>query len=139
MRYFNLYRISSCLLLFFCATHTIGGMFSRPGRGAEADAVLSSMKSVKFAVQGANCTYYGFYFGFGIMVSIFLLFSAVLAWHLGGIDAEGRAALSPVAWAFFASHAATAVLSWVYFFIAPGVTATVIAVLLGLACIRKSW
>ena len=139
MKYLNLYRISSYLLLFFCATHTIGGMLSNKSRGAEADAVLSSMKSVQFAVQGASCTYYGFYFGFGIMVSIFLLFSAILAWYLGGLDAKSKAALSPVTWAFFASHAATAFLSWAYFFIAPGVTATLIAVLLGLACVKKSW
>lgn len=139
MKYFNLYRISTVLLVFFCVTHTAGGMLSRVSRGKEADAVLSSMKSVHFEVQGASCTYYDFYFGFGLMVSVFFLFSALVTWNLGGLDSRGRAASAPIAWGLFGSFVITAALSWLYFFIAPGVTATLIAILLGLTCVKKNW
>lgn len=139
MKYFNLYRVSAYLMIFFFAAHTFGGMLSGKSRGSEADDVISSMKSVHFDVQGMSCTYYDFYFGFGILFSVFLVFTTVVAWHLGGLDGKGRAALSPIAWALFGSFVLTALMSWVYFFIAPGVTATLIAVLLGLACVKKSW
>jgi hypothetical protein len=87
----------------------------------------------------STLNYYNFYLGFGMLFSVFLPYTSVVAWHLGGLGAKGRAALAPIAWAFFGSFVLIAVMSRVYFFIAPGVTATLIAVLLGLACIKKSW
>ena len=137
MKYFNLYRVSSYLLIFFAFTHTVGGLLSKSGHGKEADAVLSSMKAVHFDVMCAACTYYDFYFGFGISVSVFFLFSAFVAWFIGGMKPGERRAVSPLVWALFISYLLVAVISRVYFFIAPGVTATIIAVLLGISCVRN--
>jgi hypothetical protein len=136
MKYFNLYRVSSCLLIFFAVTHTIGGLLSKKDYGQEADAVLSSMKAVHFNVMGTGRTYYDFYFGFGITGSVLFLFSAAVAWFIGGMKSGARAAMKPIIWAFFISYVLVAVISWIYFFIAPGITATIIAILLGMACIK---
>jgi hypothetical protein len=138
MKYLSLYRIVTYLLLFFAATHTVGGLLISRSRGPEADAVLAAMRATHFACQGADCTWYGLYFGFGLLVTVFLLFSAAVCWRLGGLSAGERAPLAPVAWALFICHILVAVLSWTYFFIAPGVVATLIAVLLGIPCIRPS-
>ncbi len=136
MKYFNLYRISTYLLIIFAVTHTFGGLLSKKSLGPEADAVLASMKEVHFNFMGADSTYYGFYFGFGLVTTLFLLFSAVVTWYLGGLRPEERVSLSPISWALFVSYVLMAVLSWVYFFAGPGVTSTIVAVLLGIACIR---
>ncbi len=138
MKYLGPYRIAAYLLVLFCIGHTAGGMLSQKSLGPEADAVFAAMKSVHFTFNGARCSFYGFWFAFGLMVSVFLLFSAVAAWHLGGVAPGQWAAVSPIAWALFASHLGNAYLSWAYFFVGPGVLSTLIALLLGVGAWRKS-
>jgi hypothetical protein len=118
-RYFNAYRLAAYVLVLFAYGHTFGAVIPTPQFGAESAAVASAMKTVHFAAQGANCTWYGFYRGFGIFVSIFFVFSALMAWHLGGRTVEERRAFAPVTWALFASFAGSIVTSSVYFFPAP--------------------
>lgn len=130
------YRVAAILLVVFATLHTAGGVFGPHRFGAEPEAVFASMKSVEFRANGATCTWYGFWFGFGLLVTVFLLFSAMVAWHLGGMAPGDRRRLAPVAWALFAGQVATAALSWAYFFPAPGVTATLVAALIGLECVR---
>lgn len=135
MKRFNAYRVAAGLLVVFCVMHTAGGMLSRKPRGPAADSVLTVMRDVHFTFMGADCTFYGFWLGFGLMVSVFLLLAAVVAWHLGGASEEERLRLAPVAWALFVSQVLTAILSWAYFFPGPGVMSTAIAALVGIGCL----
>src|SRR5260370_16672293 len=82
MKYLGVYRIAAYLLVLFCLGHTAGGMLAQKSLGPESDAVFSSMKAVHVNFNGAACTWYGFWFGLGLMASVFLPFSAVLAWSL---------------------------------------------------------
>ena len=82
MRYLSPYRIAALLLVLFCAGHTAGGMLSQKSLGPGADAVFAAMKRVQFNFNGSTCTWYGFWFALGLMVSVFLLFSAIAAWQL---------------------------------------------------------
>jgi hypothetical protein len=84
--------------------------------------------------QGADCTWHGFYRGFGWFCTVSLVFSAWLAWHLGGAAERERPALMPVAWGLFLCQAATLPIVWIYFFPAPIVFATLITALLGVGC-----
>jgi hypothetical protein len=136
VKYINPYRIAAALLVVFCVLHTAGGLLSHKSRGSAADDVLSIMKNVQFTFMGVSCTYYGFYLGFGLMVSVFLLFAALVAWQLGGASHDERTRAAPIAWGLLAAMVLTAVLSWAYFFPAPGVMSSVIAVLLGVECVR---
>ena len=79
-----LYRIACVLLILFAAGHTVGFLNFNPPT-AEARAVRDSMNSVHFQVRGASFSYGGFYIGFGLYVTAYLLFSAFLAWHLGAL------------------------------------------------------
>jgi hypothetical protein len=136
-KYLNAYRLSTYLLLVFCAGHTIGGLFTPRSYGPEADAVLASMKSVHFPFNGADSTWYGFHLGFGLIVSVYLLLCAFITWYLGGLDAVERRPCLPIAWALSLSLALTAALSFRYFFPAPGVFASLAAVLLAIQCFRE--
>jgi len=138
MRYLSVYRITAYLLLLFCGMHTVGGLLSEQTYGPESDGALASMKAVHFPLMGADCTWYGLYFGFGLLFSVFLLVSAAITWHLGGLRPSERRALAPVAWSLFLGFVLVACLSWRYFFAAPGATATVIAALLGVQAIRDA-
>ena len=122
------YRIAAVLLLLFAAGHTFGFRQSDPQWGV--DALLGSVRSIHFDVQGFNRTYWHFFVGFGFFVSVFLLFSAVLAWQLGGLPAETLAVMRVTVWALALCFAAITVLSWIYLFIVPIVFSMVITVCL---------
>ena len=123
-----LYRISSVLLLLFAAGHTLGFRKTDPKWGV--DSLIGSMRSVRFDAQGFSRTYWDFYVGFGLFVSVFLVFTAVLAWQLGGLAPETLALMRGPAWALVICFAAVTILSWRYFFTAPIVFAIVITVCL---------
>ena len=122
------YRIAAILLLLFDIGHTLGFRQSDPRWGV--DALLASMRSTHFDVQGFSRTYWDLFVGAGFFVSVFLLFAAVLAWQLGGLSAETLGLMRPTVWALALCFVAVTILSWGYFFILPIVFLTLITVCL---------
>jgi hypothetical protein len=129
-----LYRIAAILMLLFDAGHTAGFPWSDPKWGVD----LSLVKSTHFDVLGFSRTYWDFYVGFGLFVTVFLLLAVVLAWQLGGLPAETLAMMRGVAWALPLCFAAITVLSWRYFFIIPVVFSIVITLCLVAAAWRSA-
>ena len=123
-----LYRISAILLLLFGAGHTAGFRNTRPEWGV--DSMIASMHSIHFNAQGFNRSYWDFFVGFGFFVTVFFVFSAVLAWQLAGLKAEVLSALRGPVWALAITYVAVTILSCRYFFIAPIVFSSVVTVCL---------
>src|SRR5216684_5100508 len=111
------YRIAAVLLLLFAIGHTLGFRQSDPKWGA--DALLSSMRSIHFDVQGSNRTYWDIFEAAGFTVGVFYLFAAILAWQLGALPAATLALMRRAAWAFALCFAAITLVSWRYLFIIP--------------------
>ena len=122
------YRIAAGILLLFAIGHTMGFRQSDPQWGV--DALLASMRSIRFDIQGFNRTYWDLFQAAGFSVGVFYLFAAVLAWQLGGLPAEILGRIRGVAWAFAFCFAAITVVSWMYLFILPIVFSIVITVCL---------
>ena len=122
------YRVAAVLLLLFAVAHTLGFRQSDPKWGV--DALLGSMRSIHFDVQGSNRTFWDFFLGAGFSVGVLLLFSAILAWQLGGLPKETLARMRGVAWAFALCFAAITAVSWIYLFILPIVFSIVITICL---------
>jgi hypothetical protein len=135
-QYFNEFRIAAYLLVFYTLGHTFGAVINTPRFGAESDAVVASMKAVH--VAGADCTWYGFFRGFGAFVTIFFAFSVYVAWRLGGANIAERRSLLPIGWALVVSHAFGAALAVAYFFPTPIAFSGLVTALLALGCVR-SW
>src|SRR5207245_11656302 len=108
------YRIAAVLLVLFAVGHTVGFRQSDPKWGV--DALLGSMRSVHFDAQGFTRTYWDFFSAFGLFFSVFLLFSAVLAWLLAGLSAETLVRVRSIAWALAISFVAITALTWRYAF-----------------------
>jgi hypothetical protein len=108
------YRIAAVLLLLFAVGHTLGFRQSDPSWGV--DALLGSMRSIHFDVQGFNRTYWDLFLAAGFSVGVFYLFAAILAWQLGGLPAATLALLRGTAWAFALCFAAITVVSWRYLY-----------------------
>ena len=125
-----LYRSASVLLLLFAAGHQLG--FRRANPLWRADSVVSAMQTTTFIVDGMTRSYWSFFSGFGFFVTALLVFSALLAWTLGDLSIRVRE-LRIVCWAFALCYVGIAIMTWAYFFIAPGVLSTVVAVVLMMA------
>ena len=122
------YRIAAVLLLLFAVGHTLGFRESDPKWGV--DALLVSMRSIHFDLQGFNRTYWDLFVAAGFSVGVLYLFAAILAWQLGGLPAATLALMRGTAWAFALCFAAITVVSWRYLFILPIVFSFLITVCL---------
>ena len=125
------YRIAAVLLLLFAVGHTLGFRQSDPQWGV--DALLASMRSIHFDVQGFSRTYWDLFEAAGFCVGVFYLFAAILAWQLGGLPAATLALMRGTAWAFAVCFAAITIVSWRYLFALPIAFSVVITLCLTVA------
>ena len=128
MKASTFYRIAAVLLLLFAIGHTLGFRQSDPKWGV--DALLDSMRSIRFDVQGFRRTYWDLFEAAGFSVGVFYVFAAILAWQLGGLPAANLALMRGTAWAFALCFAAITVVSWRYLFVLPIAFSIVIALCL---------
>jgi hypothetical protein len=117
MKASTFYRIAAVLLLLFAIAHTLGFRHSEPVWGV--DALLGSLRSTHFDVQGFDRTFWDFFVAAGFSVGVFYLFAAIFAWQLGSLPAATLALMRGTAWAFALAFAAITVVSWRYLFIIP--------------------
>ena len=122
-------RVASVLTLIHAVLHTIGGVFSSPDPGP-ATVAVEAMKANRFLLMGNMRSYWEFYRGMGLAVSIFLTFEAVVFWQLSSLAKRDAIRLRPVLATFALAYLAMAVNSFNYFFSAPVIVEAIIAVLL---------
>jgi hypothetical protein len=139
MPLFTPYRLATFILLLFCTGHTLGGMLMLvgPPLPPSAASVLHTMRRVSFLFNGGTCTWYNFWFGFGIGASINQLLSATIAWQLDKVPPEQWEAVNGIAWALVVSHGAGTVLSFTYFFPGAGVLSSTVTTLLAAGAWQK--
>jgi hypothetical protein len=127
-------RIASILTLIHAAMHTIGGVFGKPAPGPATAAVLA-MKTNSFLLMGNLRTYWGFYRGFGLAITIFLTAEAIVFWQLSLLTVTEVRRLRFILITFLIAYAALAVNSYLYFFAAAVIVEAVIAACLLVAII----
>ena len=125
-------RIASVLTLIHAVLHTIGGVFSSPDPGP-ATVAVEAMKANRFELMGNVRSYWEFYRGMGLMVTIFLTFEAVVFWQLSSLARTDAKRMRPILATFAVAYLAMAVNSQIYFFLAPVIVEMMIAILLVLA------
>ncbi len=125
-------RIASIITLLYFVGHTSGVPWT-PDDGAGAMPVLEAMKNHSFEIIGFTRTYWDFYVGFGVIISLYLLVQAVVLWQLGSLAKTDALRLRPVVASFFVAFIVNAVLAWKYFFAIPLVMSVAISVCLALA------
>jgi hypothetical protein len=123
-----LYRIAAVLLMLFAVGHTLGFRQSDPAWGV--DALLGSMQSIHFEVQGFTRSYWDLFVAAGFSVGVFYLFTAVLAWQLAGLRADTLADMRVTTWTLALAFAVITLVSWRYLFALPFIFSTVVTVCL---------
>ena len=131
MRPTLLYRVDAVILVLFTVGHTVGFRQVDPQWGI--DAVVTGMKVVSFQVLGMQRTYWDFFVGFGLFVSVLQLFAALVAWQLATLDPSVLAGMGLIRWGFVVAFVGISGLSWRYFFPIPILFSLAIALCLALA------
>jgi hypothetical protein len=127
-----LLRIAAVLSLLYFLGHS-AGMPWTPSPGGESTPVVGAMKSVHFDVSRSVRTYWDFYQGFGLMVSVFLLLESVLLWLLAGLARPEPTHVMPFLVAFLIANVAQLALVIRFFFLPPLVLSVANTLCLALA------
>lgn len=133
----RLLRIAAILTLIHGILHTVGGLFRTPSFGASETAVIDAMKSASFDFMGSMRSYWDFYFGFGLNVSVTLFIEVLVLWQLADLSAAAPERARPLIASFAVAFLAMAALSFRYFFIAPIINELAIAALLVAAYLQS--
>ena len=128
----RLLRFAAILSFLYFLGHS-AGMPWTPSIGAGPEVVVRGMRSVRFDVFGSSRTYWDFYQGFGLTLSVLQLLESVVLWLLAGLVVGAPAQVRPFVLAFLVASLAQLVLVARYFFLPPIVFCVAIAVCLGLA------
>ena len=127
-----LYRIAAILFVLFAIGHTFGFLSFRPG-SPEGLAVLESMNRIRFDAGGRSASYGEWYRGFGLSITVSILFWALLSWHLGELARAAPQTIGALGWALFAVQAAGAVMAFLYFGPPAIALSAIAAALVGIA------
>jgi D-alanyl-lipoteichoic acid acyltransferase DltB (MBOAT superfamily) len=130
-------RIASVLTFIHAVLHTVGGVFGKVEQGPAAVAV-EAMKANQFLLMGNVRSFWLFYRGLGLVVTIALTAEAVLFWQLGSLAKKDARRLRPILATFLVAYSVLAVNSYMYFFLGPVVVEILIAGCLGLTMVTAN-
>ena len=117
-------RVSAIISLLFAVGHTLGGM--QNWSPIADNPVLQSMRSVHFAVMGANRSYLDFYMGFGYTLTVSMFLQSVLLWILSDLARTHAAITRTMIGAFAVATALGAFIAWRYIFLVPALFSLVL-------------
>ena len=115
------FRTLAGVLAFFTFGHTVGTRHAITKTPQEA-AVIASMQGFRLPVMGFERTYWEFYRGFSVSISVLLATLMVMAWQLGTLSRRDPRGALPLAITVLVACAAQLVVSFAYFFTAPIIT-----------------
>ncbi len=130
-------RIAAVVTFVHAVLHTIGGVLSDPDPGPGAMAV-QAMKMNQFPLLGHMRSYWDFYRGLGLGITILLTAEAILFWQLSSLAKGDAWRLRPILATFLVAYAAMAVNGYTYFFVWPVIAEIVIVACLGMAIVTAT-
>ena len=80
-----LLRMASALTLAHALLNSFAGLLSGTSKNQEEVSLLNAMKALHFDAMGSLRTYWDFYFGFGLFLTVNLLLLSALLWHLASL------------------------------------------------------
>jgi hypothetical protein len=125
-------RIAAVLTLVYGAGHT-AGMPWTPSISSTDMTVLEGMQADRFAFAGITRTYFDFYLGSGVAITLCLAMQAGVLWLLAPLAETPSLHIRLIIVTFFVGSVAHALVVVTYFYWVPLVFAIPIAACLGLA------
>ncbi|MBL8019209.1 MAG: hypothetical protein JNM27_06070 [Leptospirales bacterium] len=129
-------RIAAIVNLLYFAGHTSGIPWT-PSTDAESLQIIEKMKLHSFDVSGSTRTYWDFYQGFGIIISVYLLGHTVALWLMSNLARANYGLARPFLALFLIETIVRSYLSWKFFFVVPLAMGIILAILLALSLARR--
>lgn len=112
------FRVCAVMLLLFAVGHTYGFLHFIPSTAAGV-AVKTAMDGVAFPLGKAQRSYGDFYRGFGLFITAYLLFAAVIAFQLPRLLLAAPESFWLIAVGFLLVQMATSIVALTYFALPP--------------------
>jgi len=128
------FRALAVVLAFFTLGHTLGTRGAITTTPEEA-ATIASMQQYRVPVMGFLRSYWEFYRGFSVTISVLLAALMVIAWQLGTLSRRNPREALPFAITILIACIANALVSFSYFFTAPMATSVVAVLCAGVATV----
>lgn len=132
---FVLFRVCSLLFVFLLAGHWSSYPWSSASNLQESH-LTGSMKSIDFVFMGEHQTYWGLYFGWGLLVGVLLFAMVVLLWILSDLTRLAPRRLGVIAGIISAISMAGAYISFRFFYVPPFVCYSAICVIMLTATVQ---
>jgi hypothetical protein len=87
--------VASVITFLYFVGHTLGMPWT-PVVGPQEVTLLESIKSHRFDAMGFSRTYWDFYYGFGLVISGYLLVQAVVLWQLASRAKTDSVGVRPI-------------------------------------------
>ncbi len=130
------WRTLAVILALFAAGHTLGTAVPHVTRGAAEASVFRAMQGFRFPIMGFERSYWEFYRGFALTISVQLALMAVIAWQVGSLSESDPRQARRIGIALLLGCVGIAVISWSFFFGGPIVFSIVATVLAGVLVLR---
>jgi hypothetical protein len=121
-------RALAVILGLFALGHTLGTAAPKVTRGAREAVVVGAMQSYRFPMMGFDRTYWEFYRGFAITISVLMFVLAAMAWQLGEVSRRNPREALPMAVSLLVACVGLLVTGVEFFFAAPIVFSALAAV-----------
>lgn len=128
-------RSLAVVLAVFTLGHTLGTAAPKVTRGAPEATLFAAMQSYRFPIMGFDRSYWEFYRGFAILISVLMLLMMVLAWQLGTLSRRDPRGALPLAVTLQLACIGMLIVGWFFFFGAPIVFSGLTVVLSTMAVI----
>jgi hypothetical protein len=132
------YRALAVILAIFTLGHTLGTRHAVTTAPEEA-AVIAGMQGYRVPVMGFLRTYWEFYRGFSVSISVLLAALMVIAWQLATLSRRNPREALPLGVTVLLACVGQAIVSFSYFFTAPMVmsVAAVVCAGIGVALVAR--
>jgi hypothetical protein len=139
-----LMRISSILFVLTMLGHAAAYPWTSTTQDQRETKLVESMmdtpyvfySNTPYAFFGERTTYWGLYFGWGLLVPVLLLALAVILWILSGLAQLGPRSIGSICAVLSAASVVGASISFRFFFTPPFLTYSTICILLMTAAVQ---
>ncbi|MGC3964937.1 MAG: hypothetical protein QM803_16910 [Rhodocyclaceae bacterium] len=129
-------RIAATITLLYGIAHTWALYTVHARNGVEA-FVLQTMRSNQFSFWGTVNSYWDTYFGFGLLVSLWLFVLSALTWQMGWLVERAPAQARPLMLTLVLAYVALCVVNSIYFFVLPTLLSVAVTILVIGALLRS--
>lgn len=128
-------RIAAGLQAFGTMGHNLATLSTKPTHGATEQAVFDAMRGFQFDIMGSTRSTWDFYRGYQFSTTVTFVLTVVLLWLLSNMSNSAPREAKALVLALLIAQLCNVLIGWQFFFAAPAVVGSLIAICIALAMV----